>query len=630
MANRAASVPLDSISWSEPSRAIDAGHVKELAASITEVGLINPISVVDLGGGKYEGRAGRHRYEALKSLGEKVVDVMVLDLENVVDHKLATIHENLKRLDLDPIQKARQFQEFLDARKKQEPTVTQEAVAKELQVSPSELSNTLLLLRQEAHIQKLVQDGHLTPGHIEHVIAPLGEKLVKVATEILGAPPGKKEVEAAVVKFAHDIAGDPARKKAGLDIRTAEREAEDILRRYEGELLRHKLGEYVRKAKAKTCPTCDDEATGFSVVQGRVVFHDNRAGNYEGGERHRWDAETGELHLSPAQRKAVAEVEAARSKAAKIAAKVRKKEKHEVRKVVREYAVVMCRAPISKWSEGLRSGAEPGITSIVAEPGRLAVEGAKTKLALPVVKAGGAGPDLRLYLSPVDIPDGHGGYHTRVQIGAFSSSGSAQDNILDSSDEESARFKELHAARAELLAFQAKVLGVKQTETDLGPEELGGFRVGERVRIGSRADTASYRGKSAAILAFDMKTNVRTRYGNPAWDSPYGERGAIVQTGDQPYAALNLNASTKLWPLSTLEKLTKWACAKCGTKAVVRVIEGKEVRICDECGLGEAKCSCPPKKKAARGARKERQAKLVTDSELKKEGMGTPEGRSKA
>jgi len=55
--------------------------------------------------------------------------------------------------------------------------------------------------------------------------------------------------------------------------------------------------------------------------------------------------------------------------------------------------------------------------------------------------------------------------------------------------------------------------------------------------------------------------------------------------------------------------MARRACAKCDGKAVVRVIEGKEVRICDECGLGEGKCSCPSKtKKTAR--KKKRQAKL--------------------
>ena len=173
-------VNVNDIVWKESGRDVDKAHVKELAASIKEVGLVSPIAVVDLGDGTYEGRAGRHRYEAVKSLGEKAIDVQVLDLD-AVGQRLARIEENLRRKDLNPIERAREFAGFLELRRAKDPQVTQADVAKDLHVSAPELSNTLMLLDQPPAFQAHVAAGTLTPGHVEHAIAPFTRALCWIA-----------------------------------------------------------------------------------------------------------------------------------------------------------------------------------------------------------------------------------------------------------------------------------------------------------------------------------------------------------------------------------------------------------------------------------------------------------------
>jgi len=500
----AKTVPLDSIVWREPSRPIDPRHVKDLAASIGEVGQLHRIGVVDLGEGKYEGRFGRHRFEAVKSLGGKEIKVEVLDLDGV-DKELATIHENTKHLDMNPIQRARTFQRFAELRKAQDPKLTQEAIAKELQVSQPEFSNTVMLLDQEVHVQKLVEDGQLSPGHIEAAVAPLAKELP----------------EEDVVKFAHDLV------RMHTDVRTAKEEASYLLERHRTELAMEAAVAAAKKAGAKVlyCPDCNWTKVPPQKsyeAEGRLVLE-----HKEYGKPHRWYGDTGEPYLTPAERKEAEKDQAAQAKARKAAAKTHVKKE----KVVRDFAVFFSRASVDAWAAALlKAEVLAGIKSMSFErtsrtgdgysyddysrAGTFVIEAAKTKL--PAME-----------LMPLSIPDGKGGkFLARIQIGKYRSTPSAQDSVVESRDVSVVR-----KARDGLLAFQSKGVGVKQDGKDLWPLEAGGLKLGEKVRIGSTA-WSSYVGKQGAILAFDT-----------------GDDGKGL------YAVLDIASAHKLHPVSGLVKL---------------------------------------------------------------------------
>lgn len=516
-------VALDSIVWREPSRPIDKDHVKELAASIEEVGLLHRIGVVDLGDGKYEGRYGRHRYEAHRLLGRKEVDVEVLDLDGV-GKELATIHENTKHLDMNPVQRARTFRRYAELRKAQDAKLTQEAIAGELQVSGPEFSNTVLLLDQEVHVQKLVEDGQLAPGHIEHAVAPLRSELVKLAASY-GIPEktAMKQADEITVKFAHDAARDR------LDVRSAQEEAKDVLARAKGILDRSRLEEFVKAAKVKKCPGCRSDSYGsaepraFAEIQGRVVLQD-RYGN------HRWFADTGEFYVTPAEKKELEreQAEAARSRAAEA-------RRHRVKreKTVRDYAAFFSRAAIAGWAQALLDASKADLGNLSIGDSRAGGSvalgyGRGLKISgFPDMLRQEYGGKLAVFLRSVDVPDGKGGkFATRVQVGEFRSTPGEQDNVV-----EGAAVTRIRKAREDLLAWQAKRIGVKQDPKDLWPVELGGFKLGEKVRIFA-GRWASYVGKQGPVLALD-----------------------VADGGKSPIAVLDMAAAHKVHELAALSHL---------------------------------------------------------------------------
>lgn len=584
-------VKLEDVSWKETHRPVDPGHVKELAASIREVGLLEAIDVVDLGGGKFLGIAGRHRFEAVKSLGEATIDAHVLDVDEE-GQRIARFHENAKRRDLDPIQRARAIRDYLDFRRAKDPSVTQDDVAKELQVSPAELSNTLLLLRQEVHVQKLVEDGQLAPGHIEHAVAPLRAKLEDTA-KAYGYPEKEaaKWAEELTVRFAHDAA------KERLDVRTAKDDAGDFYSRAKGQLEKARLEEVVKKAKVKRCPGCREDSynatpAGFQEIGGRVVLLD---GKVQYGRGHKWFADSGEFYLTPGEKKEAERQAAQEAKQRKAVRKEAAKGRKDEPATVREYAVAFLRAPIEKWAKALQEaavGAGGSVSGIVVDPLRVTMESKKIPVAHKS-KDDFAGLDVPVFLSPVEVPDGNGGtFLTRAQIGAFASS-SYQDNVVEEPED----VKLVRKMKAELLAFQQMAIGTKQGENEMMPANLGGFLLGERVTI-AQADTVSYNGKTGAILAFDVETEVRMT----KWDHrPVLDEEPAIRGGKSLLAVLNFALAGKRHKVSALGKLTRWSCAKCAGKAVVQVLDGKDGRICVDCGKPEKTCSCEKKGKAPKG-----------------------------
>ena len=549
------SVPLDAIEWSGPARAVDREHVKELAASIAVSGLLQPIGVVDKGGGKYRGIFGRHRYEAVKANGEKTIEATVLpDDEEDVDRRLAQVWENLKRRDLSPMELARSYKTYIEVRRAKDAALTYDVLAKELQISQPELSNTLMLLDQNPNIQKLVDQGRLSPGIIEHAVAPYVREVRKMA-EAAKVGISEKAVDELAVKFAAQLARDKT------DVKTAGEEARDLLHRFKGDLEDYKLEELVKTAKRKTCPADhpygDKAPAHFAQIGGRLILGCDRS-EYSPG--HKWDAETGELYLSPAETKEVERVKAATTRARKAAAKSRKGEKRE--KVDRDFAVFFSRATIAAWAHGILDVLDKDLDSMNFSGSALGVSGGRRR-----------GED-NVHVRPVALDDGKGApFLTRLEVEGFPSLSNGTDNVA-----EGPGATRLRKIRKELLDFQRKDLKVKQSDDDLWPVQVSGFKLGDKVRIGEKSPIASYVGKQGVILAFDD------------WD-PY-DRYSRDASKKGMYAVLDIAASKKVHPVAALEKPVKFACAKCGAK--VAVVEGK--RICAKCGKSEGTCDCPPRK----------------------------------
>ena len=142
----------------QPRTNFDDETLRSLAASIREVGVLQPI-VVRRSGEAYALIAGERRLRAAKLAGLATVPVIVRDSDDTDSLREALI-ENIHRDDLGPIELAEAFRELLD-----ELGLKQETLAERLGVSRSHIANTIRLLQLPADVQALLSEGKLQAGH---------------------------------------------------------------------------------------------------------------------------------------------------------------------------------------------------------------------------------------------------------------------------------------------------------------------------------------------------------------------------------------------------------------------------------------------------------------------------------
>lgn len=144
----------------QPRRRFDEGKLRELAASIKEQGVLQPILVRPAAkAGKYEIVAGERRYRAAKEAGLKTIPAIVKELADEATLAVALI-ENIQRQELNPLEEAASYRELLDNY-----GYTQAQLAEKLGKSRVYVANTLRLLALPEEIQAQISKGGLTAGH---------------------------------------------------------------------------------------------------------------------------------------------------------------------------------------------------------------------------------------------------------------------------------------------------------------------------------------------------------------------------------------------------------------------------------------------------------------------------------
>lgn len=161
----------------QPRRHFDDDALTELAQSIKELGVLEPILVREKSGGKgYEIIAGERRWRASQRAGLKEVPVFVRELNETEAFEAALV-ENLQREDLNPIETARAFQRLLD-----EHGHTQESVAERVGKKRSTVANALRLLKLPESVLGMVEDGRLSEGHGRAILqAPTPASMQRLA-----------------------------------------------------------------------------------------------------------------------------------------------------------------------------------------------------------------------------------------------------------------------------------------------------------------------------------------------------------------------------------------------------------------------------------------------------------------
>ncbi len=161
---------------SQPRESFDAEELEDLAASIREAGILQPILVRQTDGG-YELIAGERRLKAARIAGLTRVPAVVQRVERQRSLELALI-ENIQRQQLNPIEEAKAFTRLID-----EFGMTQEQVAERVGRKRPSIANTLRLLKLPSSVQVMVRDGRLTAGHAKALLALGDEETIRRTAE---------------------------------------------------------------------------------------------------------------------------------------------------------------------------------------------------------------------------------------------------------------------------------------------------------------------------------------------------------------------------------------------------------------------------------------------------------------
>ena len=159
---------------SQPRKHFDEASLAELAASIQEHGIIQPLTVRKLASGYYQIIAGERRWRAARLAGLSEVPVIVIEADDRKAAELAMI-ENLQREDLNPMEEAAGFQSLIETYH-----MTQEEAATRVGKSRSAVTNALRLLSLTPAVRKLVEEGKLSAGHARALL-PLSPSLQESA-----------------------------------------------------------------------------------------------------------------------------------------------------------------------------------------------------------------------------------------------------------------------------------------------------------------------------------------------------------------------------------------------------------------------------------------------------------------
>ena len=142
----------------QPRKEFDAEGLEELAQSIRQYGILQPI-LVNRSEGYYKIIAGERRWRAAKLAGLEQAPILVKELTDEKAFEISLI-ENIQRQDLNPIEEALAYRRLMD-----EYHMTQETVAERVGKSRSGIANALRLLQLEPEVQQWVQEGSLSSGH---------------------------------------------------------------------------------------------------------------------------------------------------------------------------------------------------------------------------------------------------------------------------------------------------------------------------------------------------------------------------------------------------------------------------------------------------------------------------------
>ncbi len=164
----------------QPRTAFDEEELQALSESIALHGILQPLTVRELGNGYYQIIAGERRWRAARMANLQEVPAIVLEADDKKVLELALI-ENLQRQDLNPVEEALGYQSLMT-----EHGLTQEEAAGRVGKSRSAVANALRLLNLAPEVLEKIRDGSLSAGHARAVLQLKSEKMqIQAAQKII-------------------------------------------------------------------------------------------------------------------------------------------------------------------------------------------------------------------------------------------------------------------------------------------------------------------------------------------------------------------------------------------------------------------------------------------------------------
>ena len=202
-------VPIENLvaNPNQPRRRFTQSDLDELTASVREKGIIQPLIVRPLSGGRYEIVAGERRWRAAQQAQLHEVPVLVRDLDDVEVLEVAII-ENIQRADLNAIEEAAGYRQLMESFGH-----TQEKLAEALGKSRSHIANLLRLLSLPDDVQEMLRTGQLSAGHARALVPT--ENASELAMKIVRGGLSVRATEALVKKQETEGAGSKKKSSGG-------------------------------------------------------------------------------------------------------------------------------------------------------------------------------------------------------------------------------------------------------------------------------------------------------------------------------------------------------------------------------------------------------------------------------
>lgn len=205
----------------QPRVLLDPDALADLAASILEHGLLQPLIVTRQGPERYQLIAGERRWQAARLAGLPTVPAIVKEATAQEMLELALV-ENIQRADLNPLEEAAAFQQLVT-----EFGLTQEQVSERVGKSRSAIANTLRLLRLPQEVRQAVADGTIHEGHARALLAlPTAEAQVAALRTVIGKDLNVRQTE----ELTRRLLAEPPEPKEKAPVAPEIRALEEELR----------------------------------------------------------------------------------------------------------------------------------------------------------------------------------------------------------------------------------------------------------------------------------------------------------------------------------------------------------------------------------------------------------------